>query len=297
MDESENDYSIVLPLREEIIVCIDFLVDTYRTSSNTPQAGVFQALLEKYLLEVRKPPEDINFVVLFARGSRLVAAAKPAQREVELGEWPEPSAKEAEALSSVCDLHATLIMASGVGRKLVSDTREYQLTSTEKGEQDKIVAEFGNRLSQSEGIFAPETAEALAELTHQIPNDLHPERSRTLSYLVTGSALSIVVGAVAWLSVGGTTAIAMVPVVGGAALGAFLWEVVKKLDRFKSSTDDIASKVNELLDQAEDQSADKQKNCLIVSEGSLTKIGRCFPNWLISSLNALGSRSFSVNDC
>jgi CspA family cold shock protein len=261
-DISQNDLSIILPMREEIIVCIDFLAETYRTSSNTPQAGLFQVLLEKYLFEIRKSPEDINFVVLFARGSRLIAAVKAGQREIELGEWPEPSATEAEALSSVCDLHSTLIMASGVGRKLVTDTREYQLTSAKKKEQDKTVAEFGDKLSKSDGILAPEAAEALSDLTHEILNDLHPERSRTLAYLVTGSALSTVVGAVAWLSVGGTSTIAMVPVVGGAALGAFLWEVVKKLDRFKSSTDDIASKVNNLLDKAEVQSADKQENLL-----------------------------------
>lgn len=249
----ENDYETIEALRGELLANdgpLSKLLERYATNPNLPQASLFRPLTISYEKELSKNPREINYAVLYARGARYYAARRSAELEVNAGEWPELDAEESSAIDAICDLHGPLIMASAVGRRLVSDAHEYETTPEVFRKEQALLEEFGQTIAQEEAIFEPEAAEAVSDFTVSIKDDPQPARTRGIRLMVTGSALVAIVGGVAWLSAGGGAAAVAVPLIAGYGASKFLWEVAKKTDAFKQSTDELAARYDRATEQA-----------------------------------------------
>ncbi|MBY5399919.1 hypothetical protein HFN01_34590 [Rhizobium leguminosarum] len=240
----QNDFDSIEALRQEMFPPIATLNHRYSLNPNAPQASLFRPILSRYQDELRKDPGEINYAVLFARGARLYAARITAEREVRSGEWPELEASESAAIDAICDLHGPLIMASAVGRRLVTDARQYVSTLEEEREEDTLLKAFGEALAEETEIFEEETSDAIVDLTAPIPDDPQRHRSRGVRLLVVSSALVTIVGGLAYATAG----------VGGLAIVGLgsksLFEVLKKMDSFKTATDNLAKAADDLEQKA-----------------------------------------------
>lgn len=248
----ENDYDTIVALRAELLAAngpIGRLMERYAQNPNVPQAQLFGSLTLKYHEELSKDPREINYTVLFARGSRFYAARRHASQQIASGEWPELDANENEAIDAICDLHGPLILASAAGRRLVSNAHEFETTPEVYREEQLIIQEFGRTIADEPDIFEPAAAEAITELTSPIIDDPQPARSRGVRLAVTSSALVAIVGGVAFLSAGGAAAVA-IPLIAGYGTSKFLWEVAKKTDAFKRTTDNLADRYDQATERA-----------------------------------------------
>lgn len=264
----ENDYKTIEALRSELLTAkgpIDCLKERYAKNKNVPQASLFAPLTSKYDEELSKDPKDINYTILYARGSRFYAARRTAAQQVASGEWPELDAEEAEAIDAICDLHGPLIMASAVGRKIVEDAHRYEVPPDVYERDQETIEEFGQMIAAETEIMEPEAAEAYKELTVRTEGDPQPARTRGLSIAATGSALTVIVGGAAWFGAGGAVATLIVPAatVGAAGLvGGFFWEAIKSMPRFKRATSLAGERFEKALDQAE-RHADQKERALL----------------------------------
>lgn len=262
----ENDYETINALRSELLAAkgpIDTLRKRYDSNPNTPQAEIFAPLCARYEEELSQEPEKINYAVLYARGARFFAARTTAQRNVASGEWPDPDAKEEDAINAVCDLHGPLIMASFAGRKLVADAHIYETAPEEYRAEENLFSEFGIALSKEVELFEPETVSAIQDITMPIPDDPQPARSRGARLFLASSVLSVVVGGTAWFLAGGVGAafLLQAAAIGTTGLaGGFLWEVAKKTDKFKLSTESLAKKADDKLDAAQRAALNKHRD-------------------------------------
>ena len=241
---------------------ISFLKERYGTNPNAPQAALFGPVTKRYSEELSKDPREINYVTLYARGARFYAARRTAAQQVSSGEWPDLDAEESDAVDAICDLHGPLIMATAAGRRLISNAHEYETTPEVYRKEEQVLKEFGEALSEESDLFEPDTIKAIKDITDPIPDDPQPARSRGARIVFAGSSLSVVVGGAAWYAAGGVVATAVVPAALAASVafgGAFLWEVTKKTERFKYTTDGLAKRADTLIDQAELQADINQK--------------------------------------
>jgi transcriptional regulator with XRE-family HTH domain len=264
----ENDYDTIEALRSELLAVqgpIELLKERYAKSPNVPQAGLFGPLASKYAEELSKDLKDINYTVLYARGSRFYAARRRASQQIESGEWPELDADENEAIDAICDLHGPMIMASAAGRKLVEDAHQYEVPPEVYEEDQKTIEEFGQVIAAETELVEPETAEAYRELTAKTEGDPQPARSRGLGMAATGSALTVVVGGAAWYGAGGAVATFIVPAtaLGAAGLvGGFFWEAIKTMPRFKKATNTVGDQFEKAIDKAEKHADEKERALL-----------------------------------
>ncbi|WP_073146341.1 helix-turn-helix domain-containing protein [Litoreibacter ascidiaceicola] len=264
----ENDYDTIEALRSELLAAngpIEHLKERYAQNPNVPQAGLFGRLTSKYDDELSKDPKDINYTVLYARGSRFYAARRRASQQIASGEWPELDADENEAIDAICDLHGPMIMASAAGRKLVEDAHQYEVPPDVYEEDQKTIEEFSQVIAAETELVEPETAEAYRELTAKTEGDPQPARSRGLGIAATGSALTVIVGGAAWYSAGGVLATFIVPAtaLGAAGLvGGFFWEAIKTMPRFKKATSAVGDQFEKALDQADKHAATKESALL-----------------------------------
>lgn len=253
-DVGDTDFDTIEVLRSELLLPngpLEQLRKRYDANPNVPQSDLFGPLTEQYYLELNKPLRSIDFRVLFIRGSRFFSARAKASKQISQGEWPGFEPSEEEAIDAVCAAHGPLILASEVGRKLVSDAAEYDATpETIQAEQD-VIQEFGEAMTNEPDFVEAEDAKVVKELVTPVEGDLHPARTRAVRLMVAGSALTSIVGGVAWLAAGGgaTGILASVPL---AATGMFLWEVVKDTDDFKQ----LRSSVSKAYDRNSKSMAD-----------------------------------------
>jgi transcriptional regulator with XRE-family HTH domain len=262
---NENDYEIIAALRSELLASdgpIATLKERYATNPNLPQSSFFKPLTAGYDKELSKDPREINYAVLYAKGARFYAARRTAAQQVVANEWPELGADEADAIDAICDLHGPLIMASAVGRRMVSDAHEYETTPDVYREEQEIIEEFGQVLSAETEIFEAETAEDIRALTPSIENDPQPARTRRAGILVAGSVLTVVVGGAAWLAGGSAALYISVPVAAGYWGQKYAWEVLKKTDAFKDSSDADAKRTDAFIRKAEQQVGPHQKTLM-----------------------------------
>ncbi|WP_417676465.1 helix-turn-helix transcriptional regulator [Roseibium sp.] len=263
--DSENDYGIIEALRSELLASngpIETLKERYATNPNLPQSSLFKPLTEGYDKELSKDPKDINYAVLYARGARFYAARRTAAQQVTSNEWPELGADEADAIDAICDLHGPLIMASSVGRQMVSDAYEYETTPDVYRKEQEIVEELGQVITTETEIFEAETVDDIQALTPPIENDPQPARTRRAGILVAGSVLTVVVGGAAWLAGGSTALYFAVPAAAGYWGQKYVWEVLKKTNAFKDSSDADAKSADAWIKQAEEQIGPHQQQLM-----------------------------------
>ncbi len=242
-----NDYDTIEVFRDELLDTggpIEVLLYAYSVR-NVPQAELYPPLLLRYRNELYKDVREINYTRLYAIGSRIMAARKKAQVEEANGEWPAPGPIEAEAIEAVCKLHGPLIMASESGRKLVTDAHQFEVPPEVYREEEELISEFGAKLAEATEIIEDETSEAISEFSSQIPNDEHVARNRGLKLSFAHSALVAFVGGAAWLSAGGAANLGGLALLGSSM---FAWEVVKKTNIFKTSTESLANELDELAE-------------------------------------------------
>ena len=259
----EDNIFIVETLRSELLAedgPLNSLQIRYSANPNIPQATLFSPLIDSYRRELAKDVETINFAVLYARGARFYAARNQAKEQVDAGEWPDATAHENECVDAICDTHGPLIMATSVGRLMVSSAYEYDASPEELRQDRLLIEEFGEALASEQDIIEPATALAVRDLTQTVDSDPQPARGRMIGLLAVGSALNVVVG-VAALEMGGALAVA---VTAGALFfpERYLWEVVKKTDTFGGSVGHDSEKLESLILSAE-RSASKNQLALM----------------------------------
>ncbi|WP_264212598.1 hypothetical protein [Leisingera thetidis] len=247
-----DDVDRIIAIREELISAdgpIAVLSNRYSRNPNAPQSALLERVIGSYAKELSKDIGDINFAVLFARGTRLVSASRTAQHNIQTGEWPDFEPEEQEALDSLIALHGPLMMATPVGRELVAASDEFDDTPEKRKEEERLFQELAETVADETEIFEAETVDAILDITTPVEFDLHPARTRLLRILLTGSLLTSVVGASAWLASLGPS-LAVIP---AAAGGMFIWEVVKKTEDFKSVTELLAKGYDGMPDQFAEQ--------------------------------------------
>lgn len=243
----DDNHEAIDSFRDELLAPggpLDALRDHYAAHRNTPQAGLFADLIERYHTEISKPYGDINFATLFARGARVFAARSASEKMVASGEWPDPDADEASAIDSVCSIHGPLMMASFVGRQLIADAHMYEAPQDTYETETKVIARFGDALAADTALIEQDSAAALTDLTEPIANDPQPARSRGMRLVLTGSLLSSIVGGVAWLSLGGATSAGIASI----GTGIFAWEVLKQTKSFRELRDGLAEQYDKVSD-------------------------------------------------
>jgi hypothetical protein len=256
----ENDYETIETLRSELLSDggpIKALQKWLEQNPNVPQCDLFEPLLSRYSEELSKDPREINYVTLYARGAKLYAARKTAQRQIASDGWPELGADEDLAISDLCDVHGPLIMASAAGRRMVVDAHQYETTAeVYKAEQD-LIHRFSQKVTAEKDLFETGAIETIDDITSDIPNDPQPARSRGARLLLTGSLLTVFVGGAAWLGAGGLAMTAA-----GALGGGFLWETLKKTKLFSDTTGELANKADKAWQEAETQAVSGQTDLL-----------------------------------
>ena len=255
----QNDYDTIEALRHEMLADdgpLRLLKQRF-AQVNVPQADLFGPIVKKYYDELSKVPTEINYATLYARGARFYSARATSARQVQSGDWPGPEPTEAEAIDAICTHHGPLIMASAVGRQIVINAHEYETTPAIHRQEQEIIGELGQLMASEIDIIEPDSAEAIRDLTAPIQDDPQPARSRGLRLLVASSALTVFAGGTAWFVAGGTIAAVSLAVAGVG--GAFLWEIAKKTDVFKGTSDDIANYIDELTRESQNKKYDKQK--------------------------------------
>ncbi|MEM5469527.1 MAG: helix-turn-helix transcriptional regulator [Sulfitobacter sp.] len=264
----ENDYDTIHALRSELLAAqgpIELLKARYEKNPNVPQAGMFGPLTAKYAEELSKDLSDINYTILYARGSRFYSARRRASEQIGSGEWPELDADENEAIDAICDLHGPMIMASGAGRKLVESAHQYEVPPDLYEKDQETIEEFGELIAAETELMEAETADVYRELTAKVEGDPQLTRSRGLGIAATGSALTVIVGGAAWFGAGGTVATLIVPAVAIGAtglVGGFFWEAVKTMPSFKKATGVVGDHFERVIDKAEKHADDKERALL-----------------------------------
>lgn len=218
---------------------IEKLAARYAQNMNAPQAQLLSPLVSSYRDELRKPNSEINFAVLYARGTKLIAAQSTALKQISANEWPDFEPDEQQAISVICDLHGPLIMASSTGRQIVEDAYRYEGSDLEKIGDQRTIRQLGEAISNEPELVEPDTAQAILDLTSETQQDPSPSRSRFLGTVLVGSCLSVFVGGAAWYAAGGALSAVVVPALAlGSAgvVGGFIWEAMKSMPRFKKAT-------------------------------------------------------------
>lgn len=275
----ENNYHTIAAIKAELIATkgpIDLLKKRYAERPNVPQASLFGQLTLKYEEELSKDLKQINYAVLYARGSRFYAARRRAAQQIASGEWPELDADENEAIDAICDLHGPLIMATAVGRKIVEDAHQYEVHPDVYAKDLETIEEFGRVITAEAEIMEPSDAEAYRDMTTRAESDPQPGRSRRLGLAVTGSAFTVIVGGAAWYGAGGAVATYVVPtaVLGVAGLvTGFFWEAMKSMPRFKQGASKVGEHFEKVLDRAE-KLADPRERVLLEEMSKLVERNR-----------------------
>jgi len=293
-----NDVSTIETLRGSLLTDdgpLTTLRRRYDQNPNAPQTNLFSPRTTKYEHELRKPVDKINFTLLFALGTRIFAGRATSERMVASGEWPALDADESDAIDSLCDIHGPLIMATGIGRQLVADARDFKATDAEIKRDQNTLAELGQILSDSDDLFEPEASEALNVIAEAISDEAHPKRGIGLGIALASSATVIVVGGALLSTIGvelttfafGTTAVATV--IGGR----YMWEVAKKTQRFVDNSnkhakaaDDALDKVDNFVSGQKQHIAAKLHELAIQSQHLLKRISEMRPEfgWIKSAL-------------
>lgn len=269
--EGDRDDATIDGIKSELLSDygpIENLVNRYAQNMNAPQAQLFSPLVSSYREELLKPNGEINFAVLYARGTKLLAAKSTAVKQISAKEWPDFEPGEQEAINVVCDLHGPLIMASSIGRQIVGNAHRYEGSDLEKIRDQRTVQRLGEAISRETELIEKETALAILDMTSQTQQDPSPSRSRFLGTVLVGSCLSVFVGGAAWYAAGGAFSAAVVPALAlGSAgvVGGFIWEAVKSMPRFKEAT-------HKLGDQFEDAIVSTSKIAQTSEQHALSRI-------------------------
>lgn len=260
----ENEYDHIEALRAELLPLLEVLRGRYEINQNTPQAALFGPLTRRYESELSKSPRDINFAVLYAIGTHIDAARGIADREIKSGEWPDSSTFELETVDTISHLHGPLIMSSGSGRRLVNGAKEYNATTDSDRREDKVFAALGEAVAKSSDVFEQEAIEAIQIMTAPIASDPQPQRTRYLRTLISGSLLTVFVGAIGAIGWGGIEAAASVlttdphpaalstSVVAGWFFGRLAWEAIKNTRDVKGVTDGVTLRIDALSQRRDD---------------------------------------------
>lgn len=251
--DQNNDYNSIGVLRDELLAVsgpLDKLTTKFHDNSNIPQANLFAAIIENYRQELAKDIGDINFTILYARGARFYTARTHAQRQVDLGEWPELDADISEAIDTICDLHGPLIMGSFAGSQLVARSHEYEATAEVYRREQNVIADLGNAIASETDLVEDETREKVVELSKPVLEDTHPERSRVLGTILASSSLVVIVGGSALYAVGAASIGMPIALTALGGVTAYSWHVLKKTKTIDEVSNTHAKIFDDTFNQA-----------------------------------------------
>ena len=145
---------------------------------------------------------------LYGRGVRLENVARSVRRRVEAEDLPDFSAETEPNLDSVLELHAAYIMSGENGRGLVEGAADYRRTPDETAALKEKAKRISSAVSQRPDVFSEEVRRYVAEVSEDVGNGPHPERSNQVTVTSIGNMTA---GLLKWVGVVGASAI-----VGGA---------------------------------------------------------------------------------
>lgn len=171
---------------------------------------MFLAKHMSLLSEFSKPTDKINFASVYLSTTRLNIARELAEREIEKekSDWPEFAPDEKEAIDSLCRLSGPLVMASTVGRRLVTDNAVYSLKEGDEAEIDGLLSTYIKEVKDQN--IASEETDALFDAVEIPPDDdPHPQRTRRVKFALVGSLMIVSAGAAVVAAAALPTAVAI----------------------------------------------------------------------------------------
>lgn len=194
----DDDRSTIETYRSQFLEILAQEIDRYDKNRNRPQAAHFLPRHQALVSELSKPVEDINFAAVYLAVSRLTIAREKAELEVARHntEWPAFDPDENEAIDSLCLLGGPLIMASALGRKLVTDNAMYNLKESDEAEADRLLS-FYIQAVREQGIVSGDTDAFLDAVDTPAKSDPNPQRTRRVKFALVGSFMVLTAGAAA----------------------------------------------------------------------------------------------------
>ena len=204
------------PDRRSAVSDRDLLEELRRASTDLRQslAGTnahtdLRRAVENY--EAALLEEPISISRLYGRGVRLENASRSVRSRIEAGDLPPFTAETEQDLDSVLDLHATYIMSEEDGRRHVEGAAAYRRTPVETAALREAAEQISSAVAQRPDVFSEEVRTHVAEVTQDVGDGPHPERSNQVAVTSFGNMTG---GLLKWAGVVGASAI-----VGGRRCG------------------------------------------------------------------------------
>jgi len=254
-----EDADAIATLRQELLAFTDRLTERY-ANSQSPQAELFRPVLDSYRDELSKPLGEINFLILYTRGSRFNSRKALADKKISESdpEWVGSSfdADENDDIEAIWDTHGLLMMQSPLGRKAVSDAATFRATPAQIDERNKAFKELAEAATSEDNPFDERSHEVISIL--QEDGDQQPEHLGAVQIAVSGTLLTLLVGVPALFGLGiGAVTAPWLGVLLGAAATRISYEAAKDTKTVKSAKAFVVDEFNKLDDDAQKQAIEK----------------------------------------
>ena len=192
----DDDRDTIETYKSQFLDILANEISRYETNANRPQAKHFLPRHRALAAELSKPVEEINFASVYLAVNRLKIASDNADTELAKAgtEWPDFDPDEKEAIDSLCLLSGPLVMASSVGRKLVTDNAVYNLKEADEAETDRLLSLYIEKVKE-QGVVSEETAAFFEAIDLPADSDPTPHRTRRVKFALVGSLMILTAGA------------------------------------------------------------------------------------------------------
>lgn len=261
-NQSPSDLEILDQLRPEIIGLIQKRLTHYEQSPNRPQASHFSPGLEGYLELLRRPLNEIPWVLLWSRGRRIIGDFDAAVDELarDKSEWDTFEPAEKSELDTIIDIHGQLMSLTREGNLAVARAREQESSPEQERENSKLIQEFVEAIGRQGNLTSTQTQKVMEEVANGEITGNYGKRAMVMKYAVVTSVAALMFGTpaavvgVATYALAGTTAGAV-----GAGLtllgtdrvvNLIAGESIKKAKLFEEVREDGTRRVNAITDAA-----------------------------------------------
>lgn len=192
-------------LQEEVkLAVVDLLAGLQARSNQFPRLF---GLAQRYLEQIERPIEKIDFAILYGIGIRLENAIQAADRDILDRISPELEDDDREALDSLLLLHGPFILSSKEARDLLTDAERYLLTEAQISVVRKNADSISKSVNNHRHLYSSDVTEFVSQTVSAIDG---PRAKRATLYSMDTIANLVVVTAELAIasSVLGTTGLA-----------------------------------------------------------------------------------------
>lgn len=250
-----EDVAALKQLKPELFDILDRRIEHYRRLPNRDQSGHFLSLLEGYRAMIDGEVETTSFLLLGARGRRIVSAFDTAKQEVEKSdsEWSPFEPSELADLGAFVDVHGLLMSHTISGRSVIERMHQQTQDIGTSADVDGPVKDLVETVTEDSGVFTAATSDVMHEVAKASETGPRAGQSLALKYAMVSSIGAVVLfgpAAIAagvgygvagslGLGVGGATGVAA-----SASLRLLAREALKNSEVFIELRDDATTRIN-----------------------------------------------------